>query len=263
MKRVLCPQLPKVGSRIEIDPAEAKHLTTVLRVRDGELIELLNGTGQKSQAKIILQEKRLLLEGVTAPESNPKLNALPIHLYMAILKGDAMEWVIEKSVELGVQAITPLHTDYTVVQVQKKGVDTFVERWQKIADQSLKQCGRLERLQINAPAILEEVFMQDHSPIFWLDEDLAANGAAPAHLQNALTHFNSSRAQPLSLLVGPEGGFSPHERERLLQLTALNKGEINKRVMKRVHLGALILRAETAALMGISLLAGKYGTENT
>lgn len=264
MRRVLSPTLPKVGQRIEIEAHEAKHLTTVLRVREGDVIELLNGSGAKVQAKIQLQEKRLFVEGVSPVETNPKLNALPIHLRMAILKGDAMEWVIEKAVELGVQKITPLHTDYTVVQIQKKGADTFVERWQKIADQSLKQCGRLERLEIEMPMDLEQTFMDPKGPTFWLDEALAHQGVQAEHLQVALEKTQTTATQPLSLLIGPEGGFSPAERERLLQLTSLNNSEINNTAMKRVHLGALILRAETAALMGISLIAGKiYGKTNS
>lgn len=258
MRRVLCPALPKPGQRIEIEPSEAKHLTTVLRVREGEIIELLNGSGGKVQAKIHLQEKRLFVEGLTPIASDPKLNSIPIHLRMAILKGDAMEWVIEKAVEMGVQRITPLHTDHTVVQIQKKGADAFMERWQKIADQSLKQCGRLERLEIEMPVSLEETFISPKGQTFWLDEALASNTIPTEHLQIALTQATFSADQPLSLLIGPEGGFSPAERERLLQLTALNNSEIN---IKRVHLGSLILRAETAAMMGIALLAGKiYGT---
>lgn len=250
MKRVLSAELPKLNKLIEIDPLEAKHLVTVLRAHGDEVIELLNGAGQKTRAKLVFQGKRVLAEGISEIEQNPKLNALPIHLKMAILKGDAMEWVIEKAVELGVQTLTPVITDYTVVQIQKKGADAFVERWQKIADQALKQCGRLERMKIDTPTKLEELFIQKNGTTLWLDETLAANGTHHEHLNEVPLIEN---LMPVSLLVGPEGGFSPHERDRLTRLQ-----------LQRFHLGAIILRAETAALMGMALLAGKlYGKRNT
>ncbi len=261
MKRVLCPILPKLGQSIELDPTEAKHLTTVLRAREGDEIELLNGAGQKSQGVLSIQGKKIAVTGTSQPVRNAKLNALPIHLKVAILKGDAMEWVIEKAVELGVKSITPLLTDYTVVQVQKKGIDAFLERWQKIADQALKQCGRLERIHFHEPVSLLEAFIHPPYSTFWLDESLAEEGRARHHLQNELS---SHARAPIGLLVGPEGGFSPAERERLFQLTGhsiheINKGEANKQVLIGCHLGSLVLRAETAALMGISLIAGKLG----
>ena len=64
---------------------------------------------------------------------------------MAVLKGPSMEWVIEKSVELGVKLFIPVITDHTVVQFKSKGPEVFKERWQKIADQALKQCNRLKK----------------------------------------------------------------------------------------------------------------------
>lgn len=250
MKRVLTTELPKLNKLIELDQTEAKHLVTVLRAHEGEEIELLNGLGQKVKAKLVFQGKRVLVEGIAPAEENTKLNALPIHLKMAILKGDAMEWVVEKAVELGVETLTPVITDYTVVQIQKKGAEAFVDRWQRIADQSLKQCGRLQRMKISLPAKLEDLFIQKENNLLWLDEKLAETALSKDHLNEVPLISNLTGG--VSLLVGPEGGFSPAERERLLRLQ-----------LQRFHLGAIILRAETAALMGMALVAGKlYGKRN-
>jgi 16S rRNA (uracil1498-N3)-methyltransferase len=265
MRRALCDSLPKnTGDRVELSEAETRHLVSVLRLRNGDEIELLDGKRNRARAELILREKHAWAELLEAPSQNLKLNSLPIHLFMAIIKGEAMEWVIEKAAELGVARITPVHTEFTVVQVQKKGADVFQERWQKIADQALKQCGRLERLKVEAPVSLEEALLQHQrlnasidntsgsSTLFWLDESLAESSPETHHLSVIAP---SLTPQNFALLVGPEGGFSATEKSRLLQLTT---GE--RQAIKRVHLGALILRAETAALLGVSLLVGAiYG----
>ena len=252
MRRVLCPSLPqKIGQSIELQESEAKHLTSVLRLKTDDTIQLLDGKGNQAQAKLILKEKRAYAELLSVPAKNIKLNAHPIHLYLAIIKGDAMEWAIEKAVELGVKELTPLETEFTVVRIQKKGAEAFLERWQKIADQALKQCGRLERMIIHPPLHLEEMLLKTPS-FFWLDESLAETAEESSHLSLALQKSDSKH---FSILVGPEGGLSANEKNRLLQLTVSGRQEIT-----RVHLGSIILRAETAALLGVSLIVGhSYG----
>jgi RsmE family RNA methyltransferase len=76
---------------------------------------------------------------------------------MAVLKSQAMEWVIEKSVELGVEEVIPVLTAHTVVQIKNKGPELFQERWQKIADQALKQCGRLNQMVIHKPVTFDTI----------------------------------------------------------------------------------------------------------
>ena len=78
------------------------------------------------------------------------------------LKGDAMDWVVEKSVELGVRNLQPVVTDHTVVQMDKKG-PKVVARWQKIADEALKQCGRLQRMDFQPIAVQEVASGKDGS----------------------------------------------------------------------------------------------------
>lgn len=260
MRRALCDSIPnQIGKSIELNETETKHLLSVLRLRTGDTIELLDGKGNRATATLLAKEKRAFAEIVEAPTQNTKLNALPIHLCMAIIKGDAMEWTVEKAVELGVKSFVPVETEFTVVKIQKKGADVFQERWQKIADQALKQSGRLERMQVYAPLTFEEVLQNHISPasrMLWLDESLAES----APRANYLGIVASAVAEKDSFLwVGPEGGFSAQEKSRLLQLTLSANGRIVGAIT-RVHLGSIILRAETAALLGVSLLAGEaYG----
>jgi 16S rRNA (uracil1498-N3)-methyltransferase len=253
MRRALCENIPaKPGSEILLDEAEAKHLTAVLRLAPGSEIELLDGRGNKAKAKLVFQGKKVLAETIEAPHTDPRFVSAPVHLAMSIIKGDAMEWVVEKAVELGVRSLTPIETEFSVIKVQKKGADAFQDRWQRIADQAIKQCGRLDRMFIQMPISFEEALLKKHHFI-WLDETLSESEKTDEHLAKILPTLKNK--SEYSLLVGPEGGFSPTERSRLLQLTTSEKHEIT-----RAGLGSLILRAETAALMGISLLIGKeYG----
>jgi 16S rRNA (uracil1498-N3)-methyltransferase len=250
MRRILCGTLPRKASAfVEIPEAEAKHLISVLRLGPGDEVEVLDGEGYCATAKLDFRgQKKVFAELLNAPVSHPERLSLPIHLHMSIIKGDAMEWVIEKAVELGVRSITPVETEFTVVKIQKRGADTFQDRWQRIADQALKQCGRLDRMIVHLPVDFETALLNQNRFI-WLDETLASTAPSEAHLATFAQKI--PKDQELSLLVGPEGGLSPTERNRLLQLTGSEKKEIN-----RVHLGSLILRAETAALAGISILMG-------
>jgi 16S rRNA (uracil1498-N3)-methyltransferase len=174
---------------------------------------------------------------------------IPIVLEMSILKGDAMEWAVEKAVELGVQKIVPVVTDYTVVQIQSKGPQAFQERWQKIADQSLKQCGRLDRLEISLPIPLSEVLTKTAQTPGWVRLwcDEASIEQAP-FLSTWLQNQPQSPGCTWRILLGPEGGWSGEERV-LLQQESLHQPNF------RIHLGPLILRAETAALFTTSVVA--------
>jgi len=267
MRRALCERLPeKAGSFVELPEIEARHLISVLRLKPDDEFELLDGSGFRAHARLAFRGKTAGGELVSAPETDAKLLARPIHLSMAMIKGDAMEWVIEKAVELGVKTLTPVETEFTVVKTHKKGNDVFQERFQKIADQALKQCGRLERMVVRSPVNFEQALMPtslEGSLLLWLDESLAESAPEETHLSRFLSQNPPTESSSYSLFVGPEGGFSPSEKNRLLQLTESKNQAITKGqpVFARVHLGSLILRAETAALFGISLLAGKLSEQ--
>jgi 16S rRNA (uracil1498-N3)-methyltransferase len=157
-----------------------------------------------------------------------------------------MGWVIEKAVELGVKVLTPVITDHTVVQLKAKGPESFQHRWQKIADQALKQCGRLERMEIEAPIDFETLLLQPFQGVrFWGDE--ASQAQAPFLLDCETLSLNE---HPHRILIGPEGGWS--HSERLL----LEKGARRDQT-QRICLGPQVLRAETAALFAVSMILGE------
>jgi 16S rRNA (uracil1498-N3)-methyltransferase len=163
-----------------------------------------------------------------------------------------MEWVVEKAVELGVTRLVPVLTAHTVVQMDRKGPEAFRERWQKIADQALKQCGRLESLEVELPIELERLLTTPLEGMrLWCDEQARDSAGIPSLLGwLKSTVMDSSRSMNLHILIGPEGGWSQNERE-------LFHREGSAR-LAAVGLGPLVLRAETAAIAALSLAASTF-----
>lgn len=236
MKRALVAPITDLKqTRFALSENECHHLLTVLRARNGDTIEAIDGQGHRFVAELVLEGKgRASLERKSPVESPADRTSCPVHLEMAVLKGEAMEWVIEKSVELGIRVFQPILTDHTVVQIDRKGPEAFRERWQKIADESLKQCGRLDRMEVRSPVSIRELLQREPSKSrLWCFE--------------AETEFTpdfpwAPTAPDLRVLIGPEGGFSAGE----IQL-------LRSEGIQSIRLGPWILRAETAALFAASI----------
>lgn len=243
MKRVLVDKLPAADRPVTLAEEEAHHLMQVLRIRNGERIEALDGKGARMTVEVEFLGKgkaQILSRGEV--DRDPRLAALPVILEMAILKGDAMEWTVEKAVELGVKIFVPVLCAHAVVQVDRKGPKYYQERWQKIADQALKQCGRLERMEVREPTELTALLSEKRELRIWADE--AARAESP-HVFETLAKVDAKdRVRGVAILIGPEGGWSDIERELL-----------SRSDCRSTSLGPWIYRAETAALFATSLVA--------
>jgi 16S rRNA (uracil1498-N3)-methyltransferase len=249
LKRILCERLPEPHRPSPLPEKEATHAIKVFRLKDGDLLEALDGKGHGAVVRLRTRNGEPRLEFVDEKHSITAVPSAPFILEMAILKGDAMEWVVEKAVELGASQLVPLVTAHTVVQVDKKGPQAFRERWQKIADQALKQCGRLDRMEVALPIELESLIanpISENSVRLWCDE---SERVSSPELLGWLESTRQDSRTELRILVGPEGGFSTLERDLLSR---------DSRGAKRVSLGPLILRAETAALFTLSLVASDF-----
>ncbi len=246
--RVLCGTLPTSKSPVQLPEDEASHLHSVLRLRDGDPVVALDGKGHEVQARLQHRDKTAWV--ATDHDKPTRTHSLddettPLVLEVAILKGDAMSWVIEKAVEMGVRRLVPLVCDYGVVEIGKKGSQHFVERWQRIADQALKQCERLNRMKVDAPSpVLETLKYQAHQRWVAVEPRAGFEEAVPFRfLSEALKERDE-----IHVLVGPEGGWSPAECDAF-------RAESKHRALRPASLGPLVLRAETAALfvMGSAL----------
>lgn len=228
-RRVLCETLPAHGWT-ELSEEESHHVGKVLRLADGEEVEVLDGRGSSVFARIRRRGKSFGVEEPRPGRTDP-LPLRRVTAEIAVLKSDAMEWLIEKLTEIGVQRVTPVWTDYGVIKAKSKPEDVFRARWQSIADQALKQSGRLHRLWIDRPTPLSDL-----EPIAdrWI---LDPRGARPI------------KEAPLTgeprFALGPEGGFTDDELRFLLG---------GKPLESAISLGNHILRAETAGICTASFM---------
>lgn len=217
---------------------EARHLSQVLRMKPGDSLVVFDGHGRRAAAEVLsVSRDRVPLKLGEILPSRPPLPA--ITLAQAIPKGKNMDLIVQKSVELGIAAIQPLVTRYTVVQPG----DGKSEKWRRNALEACKQCGQDTLPQIAEPLTFERwIASQAAAPGLKLIASLAP-GARP--LRTVLRE-NPATAEA-TLLVGPEGDFSAEETAAALAAGFLP-----------ISLGSIVLRVETATLFCLSALRYEF-----
>jgi len=240
MHRFFVPEQGFQGQIVLLSGADARQIRKVLRLKPGDLIEVLNGEGSSflailervSQAEV---RGRLLKTGEDRDESH-----LSITLAQVLPRLTKMDLIVQKATELGVSRIIPLLAERA--HFRGEVAEFRVNRWRRIAKESAEQCGRKAIPPIDLPQNLLSFLNQDipgEKILFW-------EGETKRRLREVLrANFTPSN---YTLLVGPEGGFSPQEVER-----ATGKGYIP------VSLGKRILRAESVALVALALLQYERG----
>lgn len=201
---------------------EMHHLARVLRLRSDDRITLGDGVGRWRVAKVGLQNDSL---GPVRTISAPKP---ALRVGFALLKGDRNEWVVQKLTELGVDSIIPLVTSRSVVRWDRDRSARNHERLTKVAREASMQCRRVWLPEVIAPTTIGDLIAQPSGPTT-VAVALAEPGGRPPTLEWP------------TILVGPEGGWTPDE-------LAVN--------VPHVGLGPTILRAETAAVVAATLLVG-------
>lgn len=210
---------------------EAKHLAQVLRISSGDTITVFDGLGNFAEARVLAVSKHRVDLMLELAESKP--TPLPeITLAQAIPKGKNMDWIVQKAVELGVSKIQPLVTRNTIVSPG----DDKAEKWRRTALEACKQCA-----QFTIPTIAEPLSFDA-----WLKADEPSELKIIASLAENPKNFRETLAahpeiESITLLIGPEGDFTPQETA-----AALDAGFIP------VTLGDLVLRVETATLYCLS-----------
>lgn len=236
------PEQVKSG-RITILGPDVRHITRVLRMGPGDIITVLDGDGKVYEARIesVSRDKvrcEILEEGQAGGEPPVRVT-----LVQGLSKGEKMDLVVQKGTELGVTSIIPVICKYSVVKLSPKKAAERRDRWQRIAVEAAKQCGR---------AVVPRVV----TPMAWWEalEDIP-NGAValmPYEGENEQKMRDVLRklaAPPeIYIFIGPEGGIHPEEFEQ-----AYRKGVIP------VTLGPRILRTETAGLAALSLVLYEWG----
>jgi len=239
MPRFYCPQPLAVGAVIEL-PQDTAHHVHVLRMAPGDGITLFNGQGGEFAATLVELGKRRASAEVKA--FSPREAELPyaLTLAQALPEGSKMDWIVEKAVELGVTAIQPLQSQRCVVKLSEERAAKKLAHWNAIMAAAAEQCGRNRLPHLADPA--------DFGP--WLGQPLLHPRIllTPRATQSLSDWARHHPAQSVTLVIGPEGGFS--EAEEALACTA---------GVLPLSIGPRVLRTETAGLAAVAALNGIWG----
>lgn len=231
-----CPPEDAVGRTVYIEGSDARHIGLSLRMRCGDLLQVSDGKAREYQCVIrSIEPERVGLEVLSVCQT-AKESPCRIHVYQAFCKGEKMDEIVQKSVELGAASVTPVYSDHIVSRPDEKSAKKKQERWQKIAHEAAKQCGRGILPEVCAPLCFGEalVQMKENELCFVCYENEKHRS-----VKELLEHTPSSCA----FFVGPEGGLSAKEVDTLDGMG-----------IPRVTLGSRILRAQTAAPCVLSML---------
>ncbi|MDG5901628.1 MULTISPECIES: 16S rRNA (uracil(1498)-N(3))-methyltransferase [Shewanella] len=236
--RIYQPQPLAVNQQLNLDEDGAAHIGKVLRMGSGEQISLFNGDGNDYLAEIVDAGKKSVTVKVLSCEANPSESPLNLHLGQVISRGDRMEFTIQKSVELGVNTITPLFSDRCGVKLTGERLEKKIQQWQKIVISACEQSGR-SQVPIVRPAMELQQWCSEPTNALKLNLHPRA-----AHGINGLD-LSHTRVR---LLIGPEGGLSAEE----IAMTETYQ-------FTDVLLGPRVLRTETASLTAITALQLRFG----
>lgn len=233
MHRHYCTRDQLVATKLILSGDESKHLATVLRAQPGEAVECFDGQGCWRRYFIESVAKRavsLVADGNLAEAPRP---TCPIHLYACICKGERWDWLLEKAVELGADRIVPVLSKRCVIRLERGERAAKRTKWARRLIEAAKQCGAHWIPELSDAVPLESLNLPPLTYVAALSEDARPlMPSLPAEPPNAVGWFS-----------GPEGDFSPDELAWL-----------RRQGCRLVTLGPLVLRAETAALYGLSVL---------
>jgi len=239
MPRFYCPQTLEIGA-IVVLPDHVAHHVQVLRLASGERITLFNGEGGEYVATIHTVEKKRVSAEIKLFE--PREAELPyaITLAQALPEASKMDWIVEKAVELGVHAIQPLAAQRCVVRLSAERAGKKLQHWQGIVVAASEQSGRNRLATVAEPADFTQWLQRQE-----LHPRIMLSPRAEQSLSDWARHHPP---QAVTLLIGPEGGFSEQEED-----SARAQGVL------LLSAGQRVLRTETAGLATIAALNALWG----
>lgn len=229
-----------VGSRVELDDDAAHYARSVLRLKQDQTIVLFNGQGGEYLGRFSEVSRKTVRVEIEQFVNRDVESPLGITLGLGISRGDRMDWAVQKAVELGVTQLTPLVTERCVIKFDDDKKHQRLQHWQHIVQHAAEQSGRTRLPVLSEIADLERwVSLQRDLKVF-LDP----------YAERALTDLQPENKH-VTLLSGPEGGFSEQERQ-----FAKAAGFVP------VRMGARILRTETAVLSALTAVQTLWGDFN-
>lgn len=232
MRRFFAECLDIDSSSVTLTGDEARHIKNVLRMKPGDEVLLINGRGEECLSRIVeFNESGVMLSVVDRKlcSADP---AVDVTLFQCLPKQGKMEVIIQKCVELGVSRIVPTVSKRCVVKLD--GKDNKLVRWNKVAVEAAKQCGRARVPEVVSPGALDSVCFDSFDTVLLAYENEFDVGLKSV-LRDGRVHSS------IAVIIGPEGGFEPAEAEELV-----------KRGAQTVSLGRRILRTETAGMAAVA-----------
>ena len=247
MRRFFIDKIPFHTDLILMPVREAAHITKVLRMKKGDKLILFDGKGKEFESTIekIFHKELWVRRNKSISPTLP--SPLKICLAQALVKAPALDYLLQKTTELGVSDIHLLHSERTVVKINLDNLGKKMIRWQEILRSACRQCGRTVLPDLKTPVSFEDSVtnaVQENTLclILWENEE-------KTDLKTLLRSM--PQAPQVFAMVGPEGGFTTDE---------INFAK--KSGFKLISLGKRILRSETAAIALLSVLQYEWGDLN-
>jgi 16S rRNA (uracil1498-N3)-methyltransferase len=243
MHRFFVPPEGFSDKTVTIKGPDVNHIRTVLRMKPGDHIAVIDPQG--FQYEIILAEvARDYVQGeILSKKAIKTESSVNIRMGQALIKGNAFDLLVRKATELGVRSVATLRTKRSVVRLAKEAELSRTQRWQRIAEEASKQCGRTRVPEVCPTVLSIEEFCQqsadcDLKLVFWEAEQTT-------RLQDVTA---PDSVNSIAFLAGPEGGWAQEEIDFLIQ-----KG------FQTVTLGPRLLKADSVSLVILSLLQHRWG----
>lgn len=241
MHRFFADKSQITSDKIELFGDDVKHISKVLRLREGERISVCNKDRTDYICSIQTIEKDKVTLCIEEEHPNTNESNLQITLYQGLPKGDKMDLIIQKAVELGVVAVVPVAMKRSVVKLNN--TQAKIQRWQRIADEASKQCMRGILPKVSEPVSFGEMLSRlDSEDLTFLPYENENENK----LKNLLR--DNASCKRVNIIIGPEGGFDEEEISK-----AKTEG------IPLVTLGPRIMRCETAPLAAISAVMYELG----
>lgn len=236
--RIYLNQPLAANQDVILDGRSAHYLAAVLRMKTGMAIVAFDGSGLEYAGVLAELDKksgRVALTAAVDPGTESPLSTL---LGIGISRGERMDYVVQKSTELGVSAIQPLFTENCEVRLDARRAEKRRDHWQQVCISACEQSGRVVLPEVREPVPLAQ----------WLDTLTCPHRFMLDRDEEALPRGTNDRPDSLALLIGPEGGLSDNEKA-----LAVGKG------FKGLNLGPRTLRTETAPVAALSLCQFLWG----
>lgn len=242
--RIYHPAALKHAETVLLTENASRHIVSVLRLKAGDPFCLFNGDGNEYHAVLQIPDKRRAAGEITTIENINRESPLAITLAHGVARGEKMDFIIQKAVELGVKRFVPLLTEFGTVKLSADRVEKRLRHWEAVIISASEQCGRNCLMELSSPlkysTFLSSLNTNDSSCLL----------LSPEGDETLSTLLSQSTAplQDIILLIGSEGGFSPSEIQ-----------EAKAHQCITLAFGKRILRTETAALAIVSALQSRFG----